>query len=75
MGGAVGNFLDVVLSVGAVLGFAVGCGWMIKVVAFRANTPDGDSIANRMLGHGPDDEVFYDSQRTRLRNLGRRSSE
>jgi hypothetical protein len=76
MGGAVGNLLDLVLSVGAVLGFAVGFGWMIKVVAFRAKTPDGDSLANRMLGHGPNDEVFYDSQRTRLRGLlGRRSGE
>jgi hypothetical protein len=75
MGGGVGNLLDLVLSVGAVIGFAVGFGWMIKVVAFRTRTPDGDSIANRMLGHGPNDEVFYDSQRTRLRNLGRRSGD
>jgi hypothetical protein len=72
----VGNFLDLVLSVGAVLGFAVGFGWMIKVAAFRTKTPDGDSLANRMLGHGPNDEVFYDSQRTRLRDLrGGRSGE
>jgi hypothetical protein len=76
MGGAVGNFVDMLLSVGAVIGFAVGFGWMIKVVAFRTQTPDGDSMANRMLGHGPNDEVFYDSQRTRLRNIvGRRSDE
>jgi hypothetical protein len=27
-----------------------------------------------MLGHGPNDEVFYDSQRTRLRNLVDRGS-
>jgi hypothetical protein len=74
MGGAVGNLLDALLSIGAVLGFAVGFGWMIKVVAFRARTPDGDSIANRLLGHGPNDEVFYENRRTRLRNrLGRRS--
>jgi len=70
----VGNLLDALLSIGAVLGFAVGFGWMIKVLAFRTRTPDGDSYANRMLGHGPNDEVFYESRRTRLRNrLGHRS--
>ena len=75
-GGAVGNLLDALLSVGAVIGFSVGFGWMIKVLAFRTRTPDGDSFANRMLGHGPNDEVFYHSQRTRLRNLvGRRSDD
>ena len=69
-----GNLLDALVSIGAVLGFAVGFGWMIKVLAFRTRTPDGDSYANRMLGHGPNDEVFYESRRTRLRNrLGRRS--
>lgn len=69
-----GNLLDALLSIGAVLGFAVGFGWMIKVLAFRTRTPDGDSYANRMLGHGPNDEVFYESRRTRLRNrLGHRS--
>ena len=69
-----GTFMDALLSIGAIIGFAVGCGWMVKVVAFRTSTPDGDSYANRMLGHGPNDEVFYESRRTRLRNrLGRRS--
>ena len=71
-----GNLLDALLSLGALIGFCVGFGWMIKVLAFRTRTPDGDSLANRMLGHGPDDEVFYDSQRTRLRNLvGRHSGD
>jgi hypothetical protein len=74
MGGTVGNLLDALLSIGAVLGFAVGFGWMIKVLAFRTRTPDGDSYANRMLGHGPNDEVFYESQRLRNR-LGRRSDD
>ena len=68
MGGAVGNLLDALLSIGAVLGFAVGFGWMVKVLAFRTRTPDGDSLANRLLGHGPNDEIFYESRWTRLRN-------
>lgn len=59
-----GNFLDVLLSVGIFIVFAVGCGSILKFVAFRARTRDGDSFANRLLGHGPDDEVFDDPARS-----------
>jgi hypothetical protein len=63
------SFVDVLLSIGIFVLFAVGCGSMIKIMAFRSKTPDGDSFANRMLGHGPDDEVYYNTSRTRISRL------
>lgn len=45
------------------------CASIAKLLAFRTPTRDGDSIGNRLAGHGPNDEVVYRSLRERMADL------
>ena len=54
-----GNLVGIVLTCLILAGFVVGYATLAKFTAFRAHTRDGDSFGNRLMGHGPDDEVQY----------------
>lgn len=70
-----GTVLAVVCAAAVLALLTVGFGSIIKAVAFGIPTQDGDTLGNRMSGHGPDDEVFLPSAREQMRSLNARLRE
>ena len=68
-----GTILSIVITFVFVALVIVGFGSIVKRNRFQQMTPDGDSVANRMLGHGPADEVYWVPWHTRLFRLLRRA--
>ena len=63
-----GSFIDLVLTLLIVAAFVLGYASIIKMLAFRSATRDGDSFGSRLMGHGPDDEVYYETWNRRGRD-------
>ena len=46
--------------------FFLICASIAKALAFRSPTPDGDTVGNRLAGHGPNDEIHEPTVRERV---------
>ena len=59
-------WFSIVATIVVVTGFFAFCAYLAKQFAFRNTTSEGDSLGNRLDGHGPHDEVSYRSTLDRL---------
>ena len=62
-------WLSVLYTILVVGGMFLFCAYLARMFFFRTRMRDGDSWGNRLSGHGPNDEVAYQSPRERLAAL------
>ena len=67
--GGGGIWSEVLYPILFLAGMFLFCAYLARLLFFRTQMRDGDSWGNRLAGHGPNDEVAYQSPRERVAAL------